>query len=567
MLGYALAALSVAAVATAYGPLLVEFSQNLWDKPYYQHFPFVLFASGWLAWEQVTTAIGQASDADKLSNSWRSVAAYVAAVLLRALAYQAYSPMITAASFIFLIGGWGLSVTRRLRVTFPTGPWLLLFLLIPPPLQLDARLIEALQRSSSRLASQTLDLIGANHLMDGNALVLPEKELFVDEACSGIVSVISIVACAAIYGVWRRRSGLHVLLQVAAAAGWATLMNVVRITAIALAEVWGGLDWTVGTPHTLVAVAAFSISVVALVATDWLLHALLAGIGARWAQMTGEPLRFGTPIVAVWDWFAAEAGGSAAPESEDRSLASALSWRALSAQAGAFSLGVAPVVAFAGLGATQLAMPRTEVEARAFTDSAELAQALQDELMPKTLAGLTLVDVEHDHRDRSAQFGEHSVIFTYEDAEVGASYRVSCDFPFPGGWHELAVCYQGIGWRLEDRFTKSSGDAVAESPYKYSQLRMTKPDGSRALVSFCACLENGEAVAPPDYGFFPSLFNALTGQRQTVGTGRQSFQAQVLAVRPEGITDRDRRVSAELLDEARRRFVRAAVAYLPAGNP
>ena len=83
--------------------------------------------------------------------------------------------------------------------------------------------------------------------------MLPSKQLFVDEACSGIVSVISIVACAAIFGVWRRRRALHTILMMAAAAGWAMLLNVVRITSIALAEVWYKLDWTEGTPHTLIA--------------------------------------------------------------------------------------------------------------------------------------------------------------------------------------------------------------------------------------------------------------------------------------------------------------------------
>ena len=106
-------------------------------------------------------------------------------------------------------------------------------------------------------------------------LILPTKQLFVDEACSGIVSVISLSTCAAIYAVWQRRPLVHIALLMAAAVGWAVLLNVVRIVTIALAEAHAGVDLAEGVAHTLLGLGVVALNVLAVIALDWLLHALL----------------------------------------------------------------------------------------------------------------------------------------------------------------------------------------------------------------------------------------------------------------------------------------------------
>ena len=80
--------------------------------------------------------------------------------------------------------------------------------------------------------------------MEGNTLFLPDKQLFVDEACSGIVSVMSSVACAVVYSVWQIRPPIHLVLLALASVVWATLMNVVRICAITIVHNRWGVDWS-----------------------------------------------------------------------------------------------------------------------------------------------------------------------------------------------------------------------------------------------------------------------------------------------------------------------------------
>ena len=149
------------------------------------------------------------------------------------------------------------------------GVWLLPWLVVPLPFGRDQMLITMLQRGSSQVSSIVLDWFRVPHLMEGNTLILPDKQFFVDEACSGIVSVMSIIACAVIYGVWRNRPPLHLVLLASAGVGWATLMNVVRISVIAIAYHWSGVDWSSGTPHEILGLLIFLITFVALVSTDY----------------------------------------------------------------------------------------------------------------------------------------------------------------------------------------------------------------------------------------------------------------------------------------------------------
>ena len=557
---FAFQLLTLLAIAIAYGPLLVDFGGNLWSKPHYQHFPFVLLASGLLIARRLSGS-RELSDSQGRPVSDRprwTVLIYVVAWLLLLAAYQIPSPLLAAVSFIILVGGWVRELASRLGHPFPTGPWMLLWLLMPPPMGLDRRLIESLQRFSSNLSSQALDLFGIHHLMDGNALVLPDKQLFVDEACSGIISVISIVACSAIYGVWRRRAALHTILLMVAAAGWATLLNVVRITSIALAHVQLGLDWTEGSTHTLLGLTVFALSLAALIATDWFLHAVLAEVGPRWAAQTGEPIVYGQSLVRLWDWMTTN------DKETDLSAVASINWRRLALKAGTFSLGVLPLVAFAGLGATQLVRPTwVEPALHIFPDSDTLAEKLQDNLMPESLLGLTLVEVSHQQREKKAVFGEHSILYKYA-AKDGDYYLVSCDFPFSGGWHELSVCYRGTGWRVEKRtigVTHPKGpSAIAEGEaYDFAQLDLTKPDGRMALVTFCACYEKGGPISAQREGFLENAARAFS-RRAHADRDRLSFQVQVMAERHDVLSEHDRQVSQALLDEARRRFITVSLA-------
>lgn len=539
--------LLTAAIAGAYGPLLVEEAGNLWRRSHYQHFPFVLLASALL----FARGLADPGPGEPPHKAW-AWAGVVASWLLLGLAYLIPSPLFASASLLLLLGAGGCVLARRADAPFPLASWGLAWLVLPPPLGLDYKLIGTLQRSSSWLAGKALDVMGINHLMDGNALVLTDKTLFVDEACSGIVSAVSIVTCAAMYAVWRRRGLAHGLLLMVAAAGWAMLINVLRIISIALAHLWAGADLAEGVSHTLVGLAAFALSLVTLVATDWLLKAALAEVGPRWRQMTGEPLRFGSLLVNAWDKFVATSDRP----TEKPVYTGSLRWGRLLTGSVGLATTLAATLAFASLGATQLAWLTAPEKAKLdFPDVDAFAAGLTGGAMPEEFLGMKLVATDLEQRDKSSVFGANSVIYEYED-KSGDIYLLSCDFPFVGGWHELSGCYKGIGWQVHDRTVEvRQGDN--DKPYDLALLTMTKPDGRSSLVAFCGCTSDGAPLEAPALTLIESFWNAFA-RREAYADARQSYQVQVLTERSDEISDADREVARQIVDEARKRFTEVA---------
>ena len=151
--------------------------------------------------------------------------------------------------------------------------------------------------------------------MDGNTLSLNSKQLFVDEACSGIISMLSIAACAVIFCVVKNRTPLHMLLLALASIVWATLINVIRISLIAFAlEKWG-IDWSAGTPHEMLSLVLFLFAFLALICSDQILIAFLQPIEAAWNESHGGNIRFGRRLVSLWDWLVSV--GQTVPELDD----------------------------------------------------------------------------------------------------------------------------------------------------------------------------------------------------------------------------------------------------------
>src|SRR5207248_3515546 len=70
-----------------------------------------------------------------------------------------------------LAGGWPV-----LRAALPALAYLLL--IIPPPLNLDARLVYALQGLTSKIAGRVLDFVGVLYYLDSNTVEIGAKSYF-----------------------------------------------------------------------------------------------------------------------------------------------------------------------------------------------------------------------------------------------------------------------------------------------------------------------------------------------------------------------------------------------------
>jgi exosortase/archaeosortase family protein len=424
----------------------------------------------------------------------------------------------------------------------------LLWLVLPLPLGTDYQLITFLQLFSSRLSSTALDAIGVLHLMEGNTLLLVNKQLFVDEACSGIVSVMSIVACAAIYGVWQNRSLLHIVLLALLGIVWATLMNVLRIVIIAFVLNTWNIDWSAGTAHELLGLVLFLLAFAALATSDQLLLALLGPIEVAWLETTGHGLRYGRWLIRGFDRTASWGEPSRRPRLVDEHR---------HGEPSGIAVPVVAAVLFAALGLYQLALPSPTDRASAPVDELSdpnIARAMQidRQSLPSSLLGLRCVDFRSEHRDSQHIMGEHSQVFSFSD-QANLPVLVSCDFAYPGGWHELSVCYRGIGWELLSRRIVVPDTSASDRRWPIVELVLRKPDGSFAAVLFCAFDDKGQPIEPPAETLSESFETALSRRKQKSPRGN-CFQVQVLLSSPTLPTGERLATGTQLLTAARQQL-------------
>ncbi len=545
-------AAGIAAVVTAlaYGPLLYEYFAYLGAKPYYQHYPFVLAAFGWLLAQRLMAA--HPRELDKPSEFGPTAAAALAAVAwaLLALAYFAHSPWLACVSLVVLAGAGMVYANALWHVEGLGAVWLLLWLIVTPPFGKDQVLIAFLQRVSSRASSFVLDALGVSHVMEGNKLTLLKKELFVDEACSGIISVLSIIACAAIYGVWRRRSAVHVVVLIIAGVAWATVMNTLRISSIAYMFSARGVDWSEGWVHEVLSLCVFTLTFLSLISSDVLLAGLLAPVARAWDEHHDATFRWGRWLASGWDW----ALGHSADEAGDSPI---FDEDSIALPRWPWLLRIALPLAFIALPAWSF-MARAPAEVLAAPASGagqaalNRALALNEAFLPEQIGLLRRQKFEIFERDRNDAMGNHSRTHTYVDSR-GTLYLVSCDFAYEGGWHELVTCYQGVGWTVDDRTVHTDPASAAAHPWPRMEARFSKPGGVHAFVAASAFDDQGQYIDLPRGDLWERIKGALSNQRN-VKTSELAFQTQVWTTSAEPIDHVQRETVRDLLLVGRARF-------------
>ena len=156
-------------------------------------------------------------------------------------------------------------------------PLCTLILMIAPPTFIFERLTLPLQLLASRLGDVCLEALGYSVLREGNILEMVGIKLSVEEACSGIRSLVAILFMCVLYNYffvpsWSMRAGL-----LAMAIPMAILGNAVRIVATGVASQYNPALVS-GAAHEAfgyVSVAAAALGVVAL-------HLMLQSIVKTW---------------------------------------------------------------------------------------------------------------------------------------------------------------------------------------------------------------------------------------------------------------------------------------------
>jgi exosortase len=249
-----------------YRTILWKLVEQWWTDPNFSHGFFVPMFSAFLVWRE----------REKLAeipirHSWMGLPVIVFSLMMLVTGVLGAELFLSRCSFVLLTAGLIIYFAGWQLFRAVLFPWLFLFLMVPIPTIVFNQITLPLQFFASRVAADTLRLVGVPILREGNVIVLPSMRLEVAEACSGIRSLMSLGTMAIIYGylveakVWQRVTLALLAIPVAVAA------NALRIVGTGLTVQYWDPEKAQGVFHEFSGWLIFVVSLAML----FILHRLL----------------------------------------------------------------------------------------------------------------------------------------------------------------------------------------------------------------------------------------------------------------------------------------------------
>jgi len=160
---------------------------------------------------------------------------------------------------IFLLGAFAVLISGQAArvVLFPV---LFLIFMFPIPSAIYSRITNPLLLIYTTISFNLLNMLHVPVLQEGNLITLPNYTMEVVRACSGIRSLVSIMALASIMGYLMTPSNLFRFVFLLISIPIAMLGNVVRISSTALLAYFISPQSAEGFSHTMAGIVSFMFS-------------------------------------------------------------------------------------------------------------------------------------------------------------------------------------------------------------------------------------------------------------------------------------------------------------------
>jgi len=496
--------LNVALLAFGFAPLLLEFMANLWSRPYYQFFPLALTGAVFLAVSRVREVprplvgghVGLAVVLLGGSFGLLALGMFFVSPWLASLAAE-----VGLAGLAWWTGGW--PVLRAVVPALAMG-----LTIIPLPLELDNSLMLYLRGVAVQWSSRVLDALGVVHYLSGNVIELPRKQLMVEEACSGINSVLFTSAACLFYLLWQRRSLARILFCLPCVLAGVLLGNVVRISLGAWLFSRQIINLVDGWKHEFTGLVLVVAYLVLIPSLDCLVNCFARPVSPQPAG-GAEPVR-----------------PAAAASRGSRPARAVARWARVAA------------CAFALVGV--LAVVRDGQKIHYLIASRSALRPGATFTMPEQLGVWRRIDDAMPAHQVETQ-GIESKIWHYQDGRTMAS--VALDYPFRG-YHDVTVCYRGNGWRITHQERQYGAGTNASLPLM--QVEMARETASVASLWFSTVDETGHWLEAS-----PAGRNFIYRWQLRGGLEATSYRVQVLVTGYAPLSTGERELSRQLFEAAR----------------
>jgi exosortase len=246
-------------------PTIVTLSGRDWARESAAHGPLVLVTGAWLLWRQLTAFRGVVR---------RGALWIFAPMLIASLMLYVFGRVFDFASFeaagllgvgvSMLYNAFGASI--MLKNWFPV---LYLAFAIPPPGSIIDRITAPLKQLVSEAAMRMAHLFGIPASREGVTIYVSKYQLLMEDACSGMNSLVGLTAISLLYIYLLRGSSVrYSLLMTAFVIPIAIVGNIMRVVILILLTYFGGDALAQGFLHYTAGFLLFGLDLVIVFAVD-----------------------------------------------------------------------------------------------------------------------------------------------------------------------------------------------------------------------------------------------------------------------------------------------------------
>jgi exosortase len=252
----AIGPLRVAALVAAFGwcywPVIPGLVAQWLNEPEYSHGILVPFISAYLIWSR-----RDALRAVPLTPGYAGLGVIALATLMYLAGSVGADLFLQRSSFVVMLAGAVLFVAGPIALRLVLFPLTLLLLMIPLPGILFNAIAFPLQLFAAQVASRVLELCDVPVFREGNVMHLAAASLDVEEACSGIRSLMSLTTLSIVYVYLIHKSWISRVLLVAAVIPIAIIANVFRVTVTGLLAHYASVETAMNVFHTASGITVF----------------------------------------------------------------------------------------------------------------------------------------------------------------------------------------------------------------------------------------------------------------------------------------------------------------------
>ncbi len=175
--------------------------------------------------------------------SWAGVGLLLFAGFLRIFASFSYMDFLDGWSIVPWVAGAVWMLAGRSAVIWALPAIVFLILLVPLPFQIESMLSGNLQSVVTLISTGVLRILGFPAIAEGNTIWVGEKQMLVEEACSGLRIFVGMAAFAFFWASMTQRAWIDKVVILFSALPMAIVANTIRVVLTCCSFYWFNDTW------------------------------------------------------------------------------------------------------------------------------------------------------------------------------------------------------------------------------------------------------------------------------------------------------------------------------------